>query len=335
MRLSEFDYHLPRQQIAQYPLSERDSSRLLVFHKRQKRIEHRTFKEIVEYLQSGDILILNNTKVLPVRLHGKKPTGGRVEVFLIKELYPNTWKALVRGGRNGIVLFKHGISAYIKRNNGTFYISFCGDNVKEILNKIAVMPLPPYIKREADESDTQSYQTVYAEKYGAIAAPTAGLHFTKELLEKIKSKGVEVYSLTLHIGYGTFKPVLVDDIKTHRMEEEFYEMPEAVINAVNKAKADGRRVIAVGTSVTRAIEAYALGEDKKAKSVVGSASIFIYPGYRFKVIDALITNFHLPKSTPIMLASAFTGLTTLKDLYREALKEGYRFFSYGDAMLII
>lgn len=350
MKLSEFDYHLPKDQIAQYPLRERDSARLLVFHRGRNKVEHRRFRELVEYLRPGDVLILNNTKVIPARLYGKKPTGGKVEILLIKELYTNTWKALVKGywrrgiAQEGVATFKHGISAYMSRNNGVVYVKFDCDDIKKYLNEIGVMPLPQYIKRKVDQSDIENYQTVYAEKEGAIAAPTAGLHFTKKLLDKIREKSVEVHALTLHVGYGTFKPVLSTDIKRHQMYEEFYEISETTANAVNKAKSDGRRVIAVGTTVTRALEASATppfnsplgkGGHRGVKAGAGKASIFIYPGYKFKTIDALITNFHLPKSTPMMLTSAFAGLETLKNVYADASKTGYRFFSYGDAMLII
>lgn len=340
MKLSDFDYYLPENQIAQYPLHERDSARLIVLHRRQNKIEHRIFKELVEYLQAGDILVLNNTRVMPVRLYGKKPTGGSVEVLLIKELSTNTWEALVRGGYEGAVTFKGGITASVSRSNKTFYVKFNVEDIKRYLNEIGVMPLPPYIKRKAEQSDMEQYQTVYAEKDGSIASPTAGLHFTKELLERLKKNGVNVMALTLHVGYGTFKPVSTIDIERHQMDEEFYEIPEALAAAVNQAKGEGRRVIAVGTTVTRALESSACkGKMEDGNSLIkagtGKASLFIYPGYRFKVIDALITNLHLPKSTPLMLASAFAGQKLLKKAYAEAVEMGYRFFSYGDAMLII
>ncbi|MBI5050641.1 MAG: tRNA preQ1(34) S-adenosylmethionine ribosyltransferase-isomerase QueA [Nitrospirae bacterium] len=342
MRLSDFDYHLPKEQVAQYPLIERDSARLFILHRGQYRTEHRIFRELAEYLKAGDVLVLNDTMVIPARLYGKKPGGGKIEVLLIKELYTNTWEALVRRqGRQGAkekceVTFEYGISAYISRNNGAAYVKFKGDDIKKYLNKLGAMPLPPYIKRQAGEFDKEHYQTVYAEKEGAVASPTAGLHFTKELLNKIKEKGVEVHTLTLHVGYGTFKPVLVNDIRRHQMGEEAYEIPETTANAVNKAKTECRRVIAVGTTVTRAIEASAFNETGIGiKASAGKASNFIYPGYKFKIIDALITNFHQPKSTPMMLTCAFAGLETLKKAYIESSKAGYRFFSYGDAMMIV
>jgi S-adenosylmethionine:tRNA ribosyltransferase-isomerase len=336
MKLSEFDYHLPKSQIAQYPLKERDSSRLFVLYKKLNKFEHRVFRDIVEYLRPGDVLVLNDTKVIPARLYGVKPSGGRAEILLLKELRPNTWQALVKGLHEGTVKLKYGITALVSRSNGIAEVKFTGGDIKESLNKIGVMPLPPYIRRKADQSDVQHYQTVYAKKEGAIAAPTAGLHFTDKLLNTIKEKGVEIKTLTLHISYGTFKPVLSTDIEKHQMDEEFYEIPEATTEAVNCAKLEGRRVIAVGTTVTRALEASAVdGLGAMIKAGTGKASIFIYPGYRFKIIDGLITNFHLPKSTPMMLTSAFSGLSLLKKAYSEAQKRGYRFFSYGDAMIII
>jgi S-adenosylmethionine:tRNA ribosyltransferase-isomerase len=354
MKLSEFDYHLPKNHIAQYPLSERDSSRLMVLRRANSSIEHRVFRDVIDYFRYGDVFILNDTKVIPVRLYGEKSSGGKVEILLIKELKPDRWEVLVKGLRHGKVIFKNGASGYVSRpessqsgNNGA--VTFTSDsNIKKIIEEIGVMPLPPYIKRPATQSDANQYQTVYAEQEGAIAAPTAGLHFTAGLLEKIKEKGVEVKKLTLHIGYGTFKPVLSQEVEKHKMDEEYYEIPEDTASAVNSAKSDKRRVIAVGTTVTRALESSASenypspiplpqgeGARGRVKAGAGKASIFIYPGYRFKVIDVLITNFHLPKSTPLMLTSAFSGIGFLKKAYLEAADKGYRFFSYGDAMLII
>jgi len=334
-----FDYHLPKNQIAKYPLPQRDSARLLVLHRTEGEIEHRIFREVIEYLRPGDVLVLNDTKVLPLRLYGKKPTGGKVEVLLIKELSGDTWEALIKKGYEGMVTFKNGITGRLLRNKGVYYIKFDVEDIKKYLSEIGVMPLPPYIKRDVEQSDVCDYQTVYAKKEGSVAAPTAGLHFTEGLLEGIKEKGVDIKTLTLHVGYGTFKPVLTEDIKRHRMDEEYYEIPKTLANAVNQAKLDGRRVIGVGTTVTRALEACASQWDRKDREIIkagsGMASIFIYPRFKFKAIDALITNFHLPKSTPLMLASAFAGVELLKKAYSEALKIGYRFFSYGDAMLIV
>ncbi len=346
MKLLEFNYHLPKESIAQCPVSERDSSMLMVLHRRHRTIEHRIFRNISEYFQQGDVLILNDTRVIPARIYGKKTTGGKVEVLLIKEFQPNKWEVIVKGLQNGTVAFNNGISGHISRNNGTVTLTSDHD-IKEILNTIGVMPLPPYIKRPVNQLDARQYQTVYAEKDGAIAAPTAGLHFTKELLEKIKEKGVVIRKLTLHVGYGTFKPVSCEEIEDHHMDEEYYEIPEQTARAINCAKSEGRRIIAVGTTATRALEASAEksppfnspigkgGHRWVIKAGTGKTSIFIYPGYKFKVVDALVTNFHLPKSTTLVLTSAFSETGFLKKAYLEALDKGYRFFSYGDAMLII
>ncbi len=352
MKLSEFNYHLPKESIAQYPVSKRDSSMLMVLHRRHRTIEHRIFRNISEYFQQGDVLILNDTRVIPARIYGKKTTGGKVEILLIKEFQPNKWEVIVKGLQNGTVAFNNGTSGHISHNNGTVTLTSDYD-IKEMLNTIGAMPLPPYIKRPVNQLDAWQYQTVYAEKDGAIAAPTAGLHFTKELLEKIEGKGIEVKKLTLHVGYGTFKPVSCPEIEDHHMDEEYYEIPEQTAHAINCAKSEGRRIIAVGTTAARALEASACGNypsplpclpDRQAQwegargrvnAGTGKTSIFIYPGYKFKVVNALVTNFHLPKSTPLMLTSAFSGIEFLKEAYSEALDEGYRFFSYGDAMLIM
>jgi S-adenosylmethionine:tRNA ribosyltransferase-isomerase len=346
MKLSDFDYEFPEKQIAQYPLNERDSSNLLVLQKKTNKLEHRIFRDIVEYLRPGDVLILNDTKVTPVRLCGIKHSGGKTEITLLKELDKNTWEALVRGVHEGNVILTHGIIADVSRLNGTVarvkfnlnsgLISSETADIKDFLNEIGVMPLPVYIKRESVKSDAEQYQTIYAKEEGAIAAPTAGLHFTDNLLNLIKEKGIEVKTITLHVGHGTFKPVTVADIRDHQMDEEFFEIPETTAVAVNSAKSEGRRIIAVGTTVTRALEASARDRMvNRIKSGKGKASIFIYPGYRFQIIDAIITNFHLPKSTPVMLTSAFSGLSLLKKAYAEAQKKEYRLFSYGDAMLIL
>lgn len=346
MRLSDFNYQIPEDQIAQYPLEDRDSSRLLILSRESGSMEHRRFRDIVDYLNKGDLLILNDTKVMPVRLRGSKPSGGKAEITLLREIRTNSWEALVKGLHEGIIVLSHGIKAAVSRLNGTvatvhFRFSSEHDNrdIKMYLDEIGVMPLPLYIKRDSVKSDIGQYQTVYAKKHGAVAAPTAGLHFTDNLLGRIREKGVEVRSVTLHVGHGTFRPVVVGDVTNHQMDEEVYEIPEPVAEAVNSAKADGRRVIAVGTTVTRTLESAVVTPVDKNRAQIepgtGQASVFIYPGYKIMVIDALITNFHLPNSTPMMLASAFSGLELLKKSYDIAQKEGYRFYSYGDAMLII
>jgi S-adenosylmethionine:tRNA ribosyltransferase-isomerase len=354
VNLSDFDYHISQKQIAQHPLFERDSSKLFVIHRDINKFEHRTFRDIVGYLRAGDVLVLNDARVIPARLYATRPSGGKVEIMLLKEICRNTWEALVKGLREGKAILNRNIIAHVSRVNGsparvTFEFNNAGaglkpapaPDIKTILCRIGVMPLPPYIKRDTNPSDIEQYQTIYAMRDGAVAAPTAGLHFTEQVLYDIRERGVDIKTITLHIGYGTFKPVTSADITGHMMDEESYEIPEATAHAISHAKADGRRVIAVGTTVTRTLEASAgrIGTFPSKKYQIdpgpGKASIFIYPGYRFKVIDALITNFHQPKSTPMMLTSAFTGLDLLKKAYSMAQGGGYRFFSYGDAMLIL
>ena len=343
MKLSEFDYSIPEDLIAQHPLKQRDVSRLLVLNKRDHTVAHRMFSDVTEYLKPGDVIVLNDTKVIPVRLFGKKPTGGKAEITLLQELGTNRWNALVKGMNKGTVLLEGKITAKVTRRSETICevtfefnsdVSHHQTNIRDHLEEIGTMPLPVYIKRKAVTSDTDQYQTVYAKKEGAVAAPTAGLHFTDNLLNNIRNKGIHIVTITLHVGYGTFRPVKVTDIKDHHMDEEILEIPDRTAETVNAAKSDGRRVIAVGTTVTRALEACA---DNKTGNVIpgkGKAGIFIYPGYSFKVIDMLLTNFHLPRSTPMMLASAFSGVELLKKSYKTAISEKYRFFSFGDAMLI-
>ncbi len=340
MKLSDFNYTIQDDNIAQHPLKDRDSSRLLVMHRKSGALEHMTFTDIIEYLQPGDVLVLNNTKVFPARLRGKKPTGGKAEITLLNESGLNIWEGLVKGLHEGSIILEHGITANVSRISGTMakieFLLSSGSDIKEFLGEIGVMPLPGYIKRDSVSADSRQYQTVYAEKEGAIAAPTAGLHFTDSLLEKITRKGIDIQTVTLHVGYGTFKSVTADEIIHHKMETELYEIPEAAARAINAAKADGRRVIAVGTTVTRTLESSArMTSTDPVQSGPGEASMFIYPGYEFKIVDTLVTNFHLPKSTPMMLASAFSNLDLLKKAYHESQKEGYRFYSYGDAMLIL
>jgi S-adenosylmethionine:tRNA ribosyltransferase-isomerase len=346
MKLSDFDYHIQENQIAQRPLKDRDASRLFVLDRKNEKADHRLFRDITGYLCPGDVLVLNDTKVVPVRLPCAKPSGGRAEITLLKELAINSWKALVKGVHEGQVILEKGITAKVSRLNGAMArVDFnmgpglsdrAGTDIKGFLNDIGVMPLPIYIKRGAEKADSKDYQTVYAKKDGAVAAPTAGLHFTDKLITSIKEKGIKVETITLHVGYGTFKPVKVEDIRDHQMDEEFYEIPVTTAYSLNAAKAEGRRIVAVGTTVTRALETSA--RDSSAHIIeagTGKSSIFIYPGHRFQIVDALVTNFHLPGSTPMMLASAFSGLTLLKKAYNIAQSEGYRFYSYGDAMLLL
>lgn len=344
MKLSDFNYHLPADRIAFYPLPERDSSRLLVLHREKDTIEHRLFSDIAEYLLPGDLLVLNNTKVIPARLYGVKPSGGRVEILLLRELRNTTWQALVKGVNQGKVILRDGFTAWVTRDKGIAEVTFEGrlsegeapDDTRDRLLKTGMAPLPPYIKRDAEPADAERYQTVYAKHEGAVAAPTAGLHFTEALMKRIRHKGIGIAEITLHVGYGTFRPVFSVNIGEHQMDEEYYEITADTARRINRAKHEKKRVVAVGTTVTRALEASAI-ENGGSGVQAGAAgtSVFIYPGYEFKIIDALVTNFHLPQSTPIMLTSAFSGLTLLKKAYREALSLSYRFCSYGDAMLII
>jgi len=346
MKLSDFDYPIQDNLIAQHPLKERDASRLFVLDRKTEKTEHRFFKDIMDYLCPGDVLVVNDTKVVPVRLPGVKPSGGKAEITLLKEITINSWEALVKGVHEGKVILENGMTATVSRLNGTmarvdFEIASGlhdgeGGDIKGYLNAIGVMPLPVYIKRGAVKADSKQYQTVYAKKDGAVAAPTAGLHFTDSLITSIKEKGISVHSITLHVGYGTFKPVTAEDIREHKMEEEAFEIPVTTAYSVNIAKAEGRRIIAVGTTVTRALETSACASSaNRLEAGAGKSSIFIYPGHRFQIVDALVTNFHLPGSTPMMLASAFSGLALLKKAYSMAQHEGYRFYSYGDAMLLL
>ena len=359
MKLSDFYYDLPKELIAQYPVKKRDESRLLVLHKNTETIEHRIFKDIVEYLNPGDLLILNNTKVLPARLIGRKETGGKVEALVLN---PLTLPSPPMGEREGVrgeyevllkpargcragskITFGDGeLRAEVARiENGRRFLQFdCNGNLGNMLNKLGQMPLPPYIKRDTVDSDAERYQTVYAVKDGAVAAPTAGLHFTKKLLEDISKKGIDVEYVTLHVGYGTFKPVKSEDIREHKMEKEYFEIDNNVIEKLNKKNG---RVIAVGTTSARVLESFYVyaGEGLKPSPATGWTDLFIYPGYKFKAVDGLLTNFHLPKTTLLMLAAAFCGVGAVSDrsllfkVYEEAIKERYRFYSYGDAMLIL
>ena len=340
MNVSDFDYDLPEELIAQDPLADRSSSRLLVLDKRSGDIHHRVFRDILEELKDGDVLVLNNTRVIPARLYGKKAgTGAVIEVLLLNRKQDNTWEVLVRPGkkaREGAViefgdgLLKGEIVGILEEGNRLIRFTYEGI-FEEILDRLGEMPLPPYIRHKLQ--DKERYQTVYAKYDGSAAAPTAGLHFTKELLEEIKQKGVQVAEVTLHVGLGTFRPVKADTVEAHHMHTEHYIIDEATARTINAAKKEGRRVISVGTTSLRTLES-AAGEDGLLKAGEGDTDIFIYPGYRFKVIDALITNFHLPKSTLVMLVSALAGRDNIMKAYREAIEQRYRFFSFGDAMFI-
>ena len=339
MKLSDFDYNLPKELIAQYPAEKRDESRLLVLHKDTGEIEHRVFKEIGEYFNPGDLVILNNTKVLPAQIIGKKETGGKVEVLVLnageESGAKGEYEVLLKPARgcnvgSKIIFGKGELNAEVARiKNGRRFLKFdCNGSLQKVLNELGEMPLPPYIKRETTDFDSERYQTVYAIKNGAVAAPTAGLHFTKKLLEDISKKGIGLEYVTLHVGYGTFKPVSSEYIKEHKMEKEYFEIENRVMEKIKNKKG---KIIAVGTTSARVLESVysTCGVEN------GWTDLFIYPGYKFKAVDALLTNFHLPKTTLLMLVSAFCGRELLFKAYEEAIKEKYRFYSYGDAMLII
>ncbi len=340
LKKSDFFFSLPQELIAQDPLADRSASRLLVLHKDSGKTEHRVFKDITKYLHTGDCLVLNNTRVIPARLIGKKEeTGAAVELLLLKRREKDIWETLVRPGkkcRQGAKLvFGEGLlRAEILKTveEGNRLVRFSYDGIfEEVLDKLGEMPLPPYITHKL--SDKNRYQTVYAKYSGSAAAPTAGLHFTEELLKEIEAMGVETAYVTLHVGLGTFRPVKADNILEHHMHAEYYEVSEEAAEKINRVKAAGGRVVCVGTTSCRTVES-AAGEDGKIRAGSGSTEIFIYPGYRFKVLDALITNFHLPESTLVMLVSALAGREAVLAAYEEAVREKYRFFSFGDAMYI-
>lgn len=339
MNVSEFNYELPEELIAQVPIQKRDESRLMVLNRKDKTIEHKTFKDILDYLKPGDVLVRNNTKVIPARLYGKKDTGANVEFLLLNRIEGDIWESIVRPGNKlhigTKVIFGDGLlQAEILDTmpGGTRKVQFSYDGIfNEILDKIGLMPLPPYIHETLEQKDR--YQTVYAKHEGSAAAPTAGLHFTDELLEKLTKKGVEIANVTLHVGIGTFRPVKEETVEEHEMHSEHFYIRKEDANIINKAKKEGRRVIAVGTTSCRVLESIA-NEEGYVEEQERDTSIFIYPGYKFKCIDGLITNFHLPESTLIMLVSALAGKDYVMNAYNEAVKEKYRFFSFGDAMFI-
>ncbi len=335
MKVSDFDFYFSESFIAKEPVEPRDHCKLLVLN-RDGRIEDRHFFDFPDYMEKGDLLILNNTKVFPARLTGRKKTGGKVEFLLVRRKGPRVWEILSRERTTCKLSLSNGLIVNIINGN-TAVFEHDGD-IMEKLWEIGDMPLPPYIKRRPDERDRDWYQTVYAERTGSIAAPTAGIHFTDDLIKRIRSKGISVMFVTLHVGTGTFKPVRTERIEEHIMEPEYFEIEDAVIKTIEKVKAAQRRVFAVGTTTTRAIEGFfnsCYCEERRNGSIKGVTDIFIYPGYKFKVIDALITNFHLPRSTPLFLAGAFCGRENLLKAYQFAISKGYRFFSYGDAMLIL
>ena len=339
MKKSDFYFDLPEDLIAQTPIAQRDASRLMLLDRQTGAIQHRHFYDLPEYLRKGDCLVLNDSRVLPARLIGARPTGGSIELVLLRDLGENRWECLSRPGRKTRpgqeIFFGNGeLKAVVEEvtTGGNRIVRFLYEGIfLEILEKLGRMPLPPYIREEL--KDPERYQTIYSRALGSAAAPTAGLHFTSELLDTIRSRGVSVVFVTLHVGLGTFRPVKEDEIEDHEMHAEYCMIPEETAHAVNAAKGNGHRVIAVGTTSCRTLESFA-GEDGKLQPCSGWTDIFIYPGYRFKCIDALVTNFHLPESTLIMLVSALAGRENVLQAYQTAVQERYRFFSFGDAMFI-
>lgn len=342
MLKKDFWYDLPKEQIAQEPVSPRDAARLMVLHRDSGTIEHRVFRDLLEYLMPGDLLVVNNSKVLPARIIGtKQPTGAVCELLLLRQVKGDQWECLAKPGKRmqpgTVVQFGDGtLTATVDQTleDGNKYVTFAYDTetLYEKLDAFGKMPLPPYITKQLE--DQSQYQTVYAKELGSAAAPTAGLHFTPELLDSLRAKGVDIAEVTLHVGLGTFRPVKEDEITDHKMHSEWYSVSEEVAQKIRRAKAAGRRVIAVGTTSCRTLEAVA-ARYGEIRACSGNTDIFLYPGVPFRCIDGLITNFHLPESTLIMLVSAFYGYERTMEAYRQAVAEGYRFFSFGDAMMIL
>ncbi|MFO7578256.1 MAG: tRNA preQ1(34) S-adenosylmethionine ribosyltransferase-isomerase QueA [Pelovirga sp.] len=344
MWLNDFDFSLPEELIAQEPAQRRDASRLMCLDRQAATISSRRFVDIVTALRAGDVLVINDTQVIPARLLGNKATGGQVEVLLVRRCSTTAdaeeWLCLTRSSKplaSGTPLsFGADLSAEVLAAADPLLRRirfFCAGNFMATVEAVGHLPLPPYIRRPDTRDDRARYQTVFAREKGAVAAPTAGLHFTEEILQQLRDRGVVICNLTLHVGPGTFLPVRVDDVRQHRMHSEIYHIPEATAALVNQARSEGRRIVALGTTSTRALET-AAGADGVLRAGGGDSEIFIVPGYRFNIVDALITNFHLPKSTLLMLVSAFAGREFILHAYRQAVEEGYRFFSYGDCMLI-
>lgn len=340
MKTDDFDFFLPETQIAQHPIEKRDHSKLMIVDKTTGKLEHKTFADIIDYLHKGDILVLNDTKVIPARLYGiKEETKAMIEILLLKNTSKDKWECLAKPAKRikigTIINFGEGLlkaRCIATGDEGIREFEFIYDGIfYEILDKLGTMPLPPYIKEKLE--DKNRYQTVYAKNIGSAAAPTAGLHFTTELLKKIKEKGIIICNITLHVGLGTFRPVNVEDVMKHKMHSEYYNMDKKTAEILNKAKKENKRIIAVGTTSTRTLETI-MTKYKAFKECSGWTDIFIYPSYEFKAIDGLITNFHLPKSTLIMLVSAFATKEIIMNAYNEAVKKNYRFFSFGDSMFI-
>lgn len=339
LKKSDFYYNLPEEQIAQTPAEPRDSSRLLVYHREQKSIEHKIFRDVVDYLKEGDVLVVNRTRVLPARLYAHTQHGGAAEVLLLKRLELDVWEVLVRPGRKCrpgahlIVNDELSLDVLDVTESGERIVKFCYEGAfEEVLSRAGSMPLPPYIHAKLENAER--YQTVYSRESGSAAAPTAGLHFTPELLEAIKNKGVEIAEVLLHVGLGTFRPVKEENVLDHKMHSEYYEVSEEAAEVINRAKKEGRRIVCVGTTSVRTLETVA-DEQGFVRPCKGETEIFIYPPYRFKCVDALITNFHLPESTLLMLVSALCSREEMLSVYDVAVREGYRFFSFGDAMMVL
>jgi S-adenosylmethionine:tRNA ribosyltransferase-isomerase len=340
MRVADFSFELPDELIARHPMADRTASRLLTLDGNTGELGHKVFKDLIDFLNPNDLMIFNNTKVIPARMYGQKSTGGKVEVLVERVVDEHRVLAHVRSSKSpkeGATLILEGKAeaTMVARHGELFELEFKGEQtVLKILDEIGHMPLPPYIDRPDTDEDKARYQTVYNEKPGAVAAPTAGLHFDETLLEKIKAKGIETQFITLHVGAGTFQPVRVDSVDEHVMHSEYIEVSQEVVDAIKKTKANGGRVIAVGTTSVRSLESAAKASEGELQPLYGDTDIFIYPGYEFQVVDAMVTNFHLPESTLIMLVSAFAGQDHILNAYNTAIEEQYRFFSYGDAMFI-
>jgi S-adenosylmethionine:tRNA ribosyltransferase-isomerase len=347
--LEDYHYHLPEHLIAQQPVAERDHSRLLLMDRNTGTVSHQLFHELEDFLTPSDVLVINNTQVIPGRIVGKKESGGRVEALILNyaagmrsSSHENQYDCMLKSSKRTRIgarlYFAEGVTARVMERADNIYrlLFSCEGDFRTVLHRIGLTPLPPYIKRDGPEppgDDRETYQTIYASQKGAIAAPTAGLHFTEALMQRLKDKGITPVSITLHVGYGTFLPVRVTDIREHRMHSEWFSIPRETAATITRAKKEGRRVVAVGTTSVRTLE-YAMDEKGNLPAMNGSCDLFIYPGYRFRVVDAMITNFHLPQSTLLLLVSAFAGRNNILGAYETAIRENYRFYSYGDAMLI-
>ena len=335
MKTADFDYELPHEFIAFYPVSNREESRLMVVWRNNQKIEHRRFFELPQILKEGDILVLNNTKVIPSRLFGKKDKGKKVEVLLTDRINACFWKAIMKNPKHNMVIeFDGGFKGKVLKDGKDEWIIEFEEDADDYIEHSGRMPLPPYIKRQPEEKDRIFYQTVYADKKGAVAAPTAGLHFTRRLLDEIRQKGIEILYITLHLGAGTFKPVKTENVEEHKIHQEYREISDEAALAINRAKREGKRIVAAGTTVVRTLEG-ALDKNGNVQPAFGYTDLFIYPGFQFQIVDILITNFHLPRSTLLMLVSAFAGRELILKAYKEAMEKEYRFLSYGDAMIII